>query len=156
MWSNDIKCKCMFMFPLHNLARKDLTFLPMLAMIIMQSYWWPLHCSTDDLIFFLTSTPGRHHLDRWHKSHDFLTSWQRNAYSKNSPSGHGPNRKSGTPNCLWTHRQVTHRGWEKMDAILQATFPKSFSYYKIVKNWCTLHCNVFPWVQLTISQHWFR
>ena len=26
MWRNDIKCKCMFMFPLQNLARKELIY----------------------------------------------------------------------------------------------------------------------------------
>ena len=28
IWSNDIKCKYMFMFPLNNLARKELTLIP--------------------------------------------------------------------------------------------------------------------------------
>ena len=28
MWSNDIKCKYMFMFPLQNLARKELMSTP--------------------------------------------------------------------------------------------------------------------------------
>ena len=31
MWSNDIKCKYMFMFPLKNLARKELTHVSLLC-----------------------------------------------------------------------------------------------------------------------------
>ena len=63
MWSNDIKCKCMFMFPLKNLARKELklklvnsysSLTPILAqtamwvqeiMCLMVKYTWPGHLS---------------------------------------------------------------------------------------------------------------
>ena len=43
-----------------------------------------------------------------------------------------------------------------MVAILQTSFSKSFSYMKIIWFWFKFHVNLFSWIQLTISRHWFR
>ena len=51
---------------------------------------------------------------------------------------------------------VTRWGRDEIDAILQTTFWNAFSWMK--SNWLRLkfHWNLFPRVQLTIFQHWFR
>ena len=47
MWRNDTKCKCMFMFPLKNLARKGLSiFGVVLQLSILKIECWHL-CSSD-------------------------------------------------------------------------------------------------------------
>ena len=43
-----------------------------------------------------------------------------------------------------------------MAAILQMTFSSSFSWITIAVFWLEFHWNLFPHVQLTISQYWFR
>ena len=52
--------------------------------------------------------------------------------------------------------KLTHWGRDKMDAISQTTFSRAFSSMKIVVFWLNFHWNMFPRVQLTIIQHWFR
>ena len=44
----------------------------------------------------------------------------------------------------------------KMAAIWQTTFSNAFSWKKMVEFWFKCHWNLFPRVQLTIRQHWFR
>ena len=51
---------------------------------------------------------------------------------------------------------LTHWGRDKMDAISQTTFSHAFSSMKIVVFWLNFHWNMFPRIQLTIIQHWFR
>ena len=50
IWSNDIKCKYMFVFPLHNLARKELTCAVPLWSIVSYLYlqhWSASGCRAD-------------------------------------------------------------------------------------------------------------
>ena len=58
---------------------------------------------------------------------------------------------------LLNHLQaVTHWGQDKMAAIFQTTFSNAFSWMKMFKFWLRFHWSLFPRVQLTIFQHWFR
>ena len=50
----------------------------------------------------------------------------------------------------------THWGRHKMVAILQAIFSKAYAWMKMIKFRLKFHWNLFPGVQLTISQHWFK
>ena len=51
---------------------------------------------------------------------------------------------------------LTHWGRDKMAAIFQTTFSNAFSWMKMNKFWLRFHRSLFPRVQLTIFQHWFR
>ena len=51
---------------------------------------------------------------------------------------------------------LTHWGWDKMAAIFQTTFSNAFSWIKMFKFRLIFHWSLFPRVQLTIFQHWFR
>ena len=51
---------------------------------------------------------------------------------------------------------LTHWGWDRMATIFQMTFSNAFSWMKIFKFWLRFHWSLFPRVQLTIFQHWFR
>ena len=51
---------------------------------------------------------------------------------------------------------LTHWGRDKMAAISQTMFSNAFSWMKIYKFRLGFHWSLFPRVQLTISQHWFR
>ena len=53
-------------------------------------------------------------------------------------------------NCL------THWGRDKMAAIFQTIFSNAFSWMKMYKFRLRFHWSLFPRVQLTIFQHWFR
>ena len=44
----------------------------------------------------------------------------------------------------------------QMDAISQTTFSNAFSWMKMLEFRLKFHWRLFPRVQLTISQHWFR
>ena len=44
----------------------------------------------------------------------------------------------------------------KIDAISQMTFSKGFSWTKVFAFWLKFHWSLFPRVQLTKFQHWFR
>ena len=55
------------------------------------------------------------------------------------------------------HTQVlSHWGRDKIAAISQTTFSKAFSSKKFFEFRLKFDWNLFPWVQLKISQHWFR
>ena len=51
---------------------------------------------------------------------------------------------------------LTHWGRDKMAAIFQTTFSNGFSWMKMYEFRLTFHWSLFPRVQLTIFQHWFR
>ena len=51
---------------------------------------------------------------------------------------------------------LTHQGRDKMDAISQTTFSNAFSWMKMYQFRLRFHWSLFPRVQLTIFQHWFR
>ena len=51
---------------------------------------------------------------------------------------------------------LTHWGRDKMAAVFQTTFSNAFSWMKMCEFRLRFHWNLFPMVQLTISQHWFR
>ena len=57
---------------------------------------------------------------------------------------------------LVTACTLTHWGRDKMGAIFQTTVPNAFSWMKIYEFRLKFHWNLFPGVQLTIFQHWFR
>ena len=57
---------------------------------------------------------------------------------------------------VFIHVFLTHWGRDKMDAISQTTFSSAFSWMKIFEFWLKFHWSLFPRVQLTIFQHWFR
>ena len=52
--------------------------------------------------------------------------------------------------------QSTHWGRDKMAAIFQTTFSNAFFWMKMNKFRLRFHWRLFPMVQLTIFQHWFR
>ena len=52
--------------------------------------------------------------------------------------------------------ELTHWGRDKIDAISQTTFSNAFSWMKMLELRLKFHWSLFPRVQLTISQHWFR
>ena len=56
-------------------------------------------------------------------------------------------------NFMWS---LTHWGRDKMDAISQTTFSSAFSWMKIFEIRLKFHRSLFPRIQLTIFQHWFR
>ena len=51
---------------------------------------------------------------------------------------------------------VKHRSREKMAAIFQMTITNAFSWMKMHTFRLRFHWSLFPRVQLTIFQHWFR
>ena len=51
---------------------------------------------------------------------------------------------------------LTHWRRGKMAAIFQTTFSNAFSWIKMSEFRLIFHWNLFPRVQLTISQRWFR
>ena len=51
---------------------------------------------------------------------------------------------------------LTRWGRERMTAISQTTFSDAFSWMKIFEFRLKFHWSLFPRVQLTIVQHWFR
>ena len=53
-------------------------------------------------------------------------------------------------------RRLTHWGWDEMNNISQTTFSNVFSSMKIFEFRLKFHWSLFPRVQLTIFQHWFR
>ena len=57
---------------------------------------------------------------------------------------------------LQHHTHLTHWGRDKMAAIFQMTFSNAFSWMKMFKFRLRFHWSLFPRVQLTIFQHWFR
>ena len=60
--------------------------------------------------------------------------------------------------CQWSQYSLVliHLSLDKMAVILQTTFPNIFSWMKNFVFWFEFHWSLFLWVQLTISQHWFR
>ena len=56
-------------------------------------------------------------------------------------------------NCVC---HLTHWGRDEIDEILQTTFSNAFSWMKMYWFRLRFHWNLFPIVQLTIFQHWFR
>ena len=55
-----------------------------------------------------------------------------------------------------THPAFTHLPLDKMATILLTTFSNTFIWMKSVRLRFEFHWSLFPRVQLTISQHWFR
>ena len=53
-------------------------------------------------------------------------------------------------------RDLTHWGRDKMAAIFQTTIWNAFSWMKMYEFRLRFHWNLFPGVQLTIFQKWFR
>ena len=51
---------------------------------------------------------------------------------------------------------LTHWGPDKMDAISQTTFSNAFSWMKMHEFRLIFHWSLFPRLELTIFQHWFR
>ena len=51
---------------------------------------------------------------------------------------------------------LTHWGRDKMAAIFQTTFSSAFSWMKMFEFRLIFHWSLFPRVQFTIFQHWFR
>ena len=54
------------------------------------------------------------------------------------------------------NRALIHWGRDKMAAIFQTIFSNPFSWMKMYEYRLRFHWILFPRVQLTISQHWFR
>ena len=74
-----------------------------------------------------------------------------------------PGNKKATP--LWPDPylsgqlrsiSLTHWGRDKMAAVSQTTLSNAFSWMKMYKFRLIFHLSLFPRVQLTILQHWFR
>ena len=64
--------------------------------------------------------------------------------------------------CQWSNPRgcdwgdLTHWGRDEIDAITQTTFSNGFSWMKMFEFRLKFHWSLFPRVQLTIFQHWFR
>ena len=60
--------------------------------------------------------------------------------------------------CYYIKRymSLTHWGRDKMDPITQTTFSRAFSWMNMFEFRLKFHWGLFPRVQLTIFQHWFR
>ena len=54
------------------------------------------------------------------------------------------------------HNELTHWGRDEMNNISQTTFSNVFSSMKMCEFRWKFHWSLFPRVQLTIFQHWFR
>ena len=52
--------------------------------------------------------------------------------------------------------RLTHWGRDKMASMFQTTFSSTFSWMRMYEFWLRFHWSLFPMVQLTIFQHWFR
>ena len=63
------------------------------------------------------------------------------------------NGKLGTS---WSFLGLAHWGRDKMAAIFQTTFANAFFWMKMHEFRLRFHWNLFPRVQLTKFQHWFR
>ena len=59
---------------------------------------------------------------------------------------------------IWTDAGLllTHWGRDEIDAILQTTVSRAFSWMKIYRFRIKFHWSLFPRVQWPIIQHWFR
>ena len=51
---------------------------------------------------------------------------------------------------------LTHLCRDKMATIFRMTFSNAYSWINMYKFWLRCHWSLFPRVQLTILQHWFR
>ena len=51
---------------------------------------------------------------------------------------------------------LTQWGWDKVAAISQTTSSNAFSWMKIIVYWFEFNWNLYPRVQLTICNNWFR
>ena len=100
-----------------------------------------------------------------HKSEDKMSSDKSAAaasdsdsYSEKSVHEDGIESYLKKPLKKTTHqtKTLTHWGRDKMAAIFQTTFSNAFSSMKMCKFRLVFDWNVFPRVQLTIFQHWFR
>ena len=90
---------------------------------------------------------------KFHESHDMANQY--------------PDRKpfKSTDRCLIDVHQrafaiwvptLTHLLLDKMATISQTTFSNAFSWMKKFDFLLKCHWSLFLWVQLTITQHWFR
>ena len=61
-----------------------------------------------------------------------------------------------TPEWSVKWEALTHWGQDKMAANFLTTFSNTFSWMKIYEFRLRFHWSLFPRVQLTIFQHWFR
>ena len=57
---------------------------------------------------------------------------------------------------IWLAKPLTYWGQDKMAAIFQTIFSNEFSWVKMLKFRLRFHRSLFPMVQLTIFQRWFR
>ena len=57
---------------------------------------------------------------------------------------------------LFIHCALTHWGRDELNNISQTTFSNVFSSMKMIEFRLKFHWSLFPMVQLTIFQHWFR
>ena len=57
---------------------------------------------------------------------------------------------------MHTNGQLAHWGRDEMNNISQTTFSNVFSSMKMFEFWFKFHWSLFPRVQFTVSQHWFR
>ena len=63
-------------------------------------------------------------------------------------------QRHGAASILKAH--LTHWDRDKMATIFQTTFSNAFSWMKMYRFQFRIHSSLFPRVQLTIFQHWFR
>ena len=73
---------------------------------------------------------------------------------------HGLMADTWTNVTLWSARScginLTHWGQDKMAAIFQTTFWNALSWMNVYRFLLRFHWSLFPGVQITIFQHWFR
>ena len=56
----------------------------------------------------------------------------------------------------WEGVGLTHWGRDKMASVLQTTLSNTFSWMRLLQLRLRFHWSLFPRVQSTIFQHWFR
>ena len=61
-----------------------------------------------------------------------------------------------SPQQISIDYNLTHLPWTKWPPFWQATFSNASSWMKMIKFRFKFHWKLFPGVQLTIHQHWFR
>ena len=73
------------------------------------------------------------------------------------PLIHGNFMSTTIRSLRWkTAPRLTHWGRDKIATIFQTTFSEAFSWMKMYKLRLKFHWSLFPRVQLTVFQHWFR
>ena len=139
-------------------------------------FGWFLQC----LWLIKTLLPAKYHMHIWHASTYLcygdtcqIRGWLKRSYGTKTEmplteinrlrlsdshllTGVGGKQQKTTGSFEMLMDQLTHCGRDKMAAIFQTTFSNAFSWMKMYKFRLKFHWSLFPRVQLTTFQYWFR